>query len=80
MRHYNVQINIQRVEQADPSRGVLGHQVRAEREIVELLRLAITADTEREAYAKAHRMLSANEPNEDVALGLADDSVTSLPR
>lgn len=58
MTHYNVQIHIQRVDEPEPRPGAL---VKGERRVTELLKLAISADTESEAYAKAHRMLAANE-------------------
>lgn len=51
MKHYNVQIQIQCVEESEPGK----------RKVAEVLKLAVSADTEREAYAKAHRMLTANE-------------------
>jgi hypothetical protein len=34
----------------------------SERRVTKLLDLAVTADSEEEAYAKAHRMLNANAP------------------
>jgi hypothetical protein len=51
VKHYNVQIQIQRVEEPEPGK----------RRVTELLKLAVAAGTEAEAYAKAHRMLTANE-------------------
>lgn len=59
--HFNIQINIQRVTKRDtPARGMQGPT--SERETTEVLKLAVTAATEEEAYAKAHKMLTANQP------------------
>lgn len=65
MQHFNIQINIQKVTIApasSSSRGVNAAISGKERDTVELLKLAITADTEAEAYSKAYRMLAANAP------------------
>lgn len=67
--HWNIQINIQRVTEPEPMtdkngeplrRGVSGVVQMTERRAVKVLELAITAETETEAYVKAHRMLVAN--------------------
>lgn len=70
MPHFNIQIHIQKViepEQLKDTSGypvkVAGREVLKERQVVEVLKLAVTADTEREAYAKAHKLLTANEPD-----------------
>lgn len=66
--HFNIQINIQEVRkdpavpQAYARRGE--QAVEPKREIRDVLSLAVTADTEAEAYAKAHRLLQANQPPE----------------
>jgi hypothetical protein len=70
--HYNIQIHIQRVDEPEAGRGAFGHEAKGERRITEVLKLAVTADTEQDAYAKAHRMLTANEPNEGMASAIAD--------
>lgn len=57
--HFNVQIKIQRVRHETVTRPLASNE--KSREIVNILDLAVTADTEVEAYAKAHRMLNANE-------------------
>lgn len=61
--HWNVQIRVQRVTK-DAKTGPMGQQ-HAERDIVESLNLAVTADSEAEAYEKARRVL-------DVTIGSAD--------
>lgn len=58
--HWNVQIKIQRVTK-EPRTGVMGTQ-NAEREITEVLSLAVVADSEAEAYQKAERLMKANAP------------------
>lgn len=63
---WNIQISIQRVTTQEVEKGNargLAQQVSGkDREVTKVLELAVVADTEREAYAKAHRMLSASEP------------------
>ncbi len=69
-QHWNIQIGIQRVEEPEPIndkggypiKAVSGRPLMSERKVVKVVDLAITADGEKEAYAKAHRMLSASEP------------------
>lgn len=64
--HFNIQINIQRVDLVRPegpssySRSTTAEK--AERVVTDVLKLAVTAATEEEAYAKAHKMLTANQP------------------
>lgn len=65
--HFNIQIGIQRVEEPRPleatQRTPLGGAVQmTERRVIKMVDLALTAETEREAYAKAHKLLSASEP------------------
>lgn len=69
MSHFNIQIHIQQVTEPEKlldTSGypvkVSGREVMKERQVVEVLKLAVTADTERAAYAKAHKLLTANEP------------------
>lgn len=54
--HWNVQIKVQRVKNERVDRGPL-HGPASEREVTEVLSLAVVADSEREAYAKAVRVL-----------------------
>lgn len=73
MAHWNIQISIQRVEEPKPAlneagypvKGLAGTPVMTERKVIKTLDLAIVADSEAEAYAKAHRMLNANQPAQD---------------
>lgn len=52
--HFNVQINVQRVQHVDGTgRGD------DKRVVTELVSLNVTADTEPAAYFRAHRLLSA---------------------
>lgn len=71
MTHFNVQIHIQQVIEPKPiedkngypvKTGPMGVPAMTERQVIEVLKLAITADTELDAYLKAHKILSANEP------------------
>jgi len=59
--HWNVQIKIQRVTNERVDRGPLNAAAN-ERNIVEVLSLAVVADDEREAYEKAMRLMKANAP------------------
>lgn len=70
MVHWNIQINIQRVaEIPQPAPVTRGYQnpqeprPKADRRVTNLLELKVTAGSEAEAYAKAHRMLTANQPD-----------------
>lgn len=72
MTHYNIQINIQRVDEPEANRGAFGHEVKGERRVTEVLKLAITAESELDAHLKAHKMLTAAEPYEDTASAIAD--------
>jgi hypothetical protein len=65
--HWNIQINIQRVTEPEKLLDTGGYPVKVasrevltERTVTKVLDLAITAETETEAYVKAHRMLVAN--------------------
>jgi hypothetical protein len=63
--HWNIQINIQKVSPGQPKTPVmrgLVEQPKTQREVVSVLELKVTAETEAEAYDKAHRMLEANYP------------------
>ncbi len=67
--HWNIQINIQSVEESHPIESASRHirpgnslPPMTERKINKVLELAIVAESEEEAYAKAHRMLDANAP------------------
>lgn len=67
--HWNIQIGIQEVEEPEPIKdnggyvkSIGGKPIMTERRVSEALKLAVTADSEEEAYAKAHRMLNANAP------------------
>lgn len=79
-QHWNIQINIQRVTESDSSRGAFNHQHKGERQITEVLKLAVTADTELDAYLKAHRMLTANEPVGTMPPFVTDERVAQMPR
>lgn len=66
--HFNIQIAIQKVasvvQQATTSsysRSV-APEPKAERHTTEVLKLAVTADSEAEAFRKAQRILAANAP------------------
>lgn len=59
--HWNVQIKIQRVTKERQERGAL-MAAATEREITEVLSLAVVANTEQEAYEKAARLMKANAP------------------
>ncbi len=71
MFHYNVQIKIQAVStepvKAGEARGINQALSGKERQVVELLSLAVTAASEQEAHLKAHRLLSASEPPSEIA-------------
>lgn len=59
--HFNIQISVQKVvKETTPARGMAGPST--ERDIVKVVELAIVAPTEREAFAKARKMLAAAEP------------------
>lgn len=59
--HFNIQISVQRVtKETTPARGMAGPST--EHDIVKVVDLAIVAPTEREAFAKARKMLAAAEP------------------
>lgn len=59
--HFNIQISVQRViKETAPARGMQGPTT--ERDIIKVVELAIVAPTEREAFAKARKMLAAAEP------------------
>lgn len=67
--HFNIQISIQRVEEPEPMssngyavKGIGGIPVMTDRKVVKLLDLAISAETEEEAYSKATIMLEASRP------------------
>lgn len=62
-----------------PVKGVGGVTLMTERKVVKVLDLAITADSERDAYSKAHRMLSASEPEWSVGEPVADDGFPFNP-
>lgn len=71
MEHFNIQIKVQRVIQPEPvpaggsaygNRMTENTTVKPERQITDVLSLAITADDEGEAYAKARKMLEAATP------------------
>lgn len=62
--NFNIQVNIQRVQEETVPTGQRAGMQQAisgkERVVTEVLKLAVTADTEQEAYNKAHRLLAAN--------------------
>jgi hypothetical protein len=64
MAHWNIQVSIQKVDRFVASRpGLLGGgETKHDREITKVLDLAITADSEIEAYDKAAKMLEASRP------------------
>lgn len=57
--HWNVQIKIQRVTKERQERGAL-MAAATEREITEVLSLAVVEATETQAYEKARRLLAAH--------------------
>jgi hypothetical protein len=59
--HFNIQIGVQRVEVPEHRPGT----AKQEREILQVLSLTVTAETEPEAYVKAAKMLSASAPTGD---------------
>jgi hypothetical protein len=66
-QHWNIQISIQKVTNSETTtnwtnRGVPDATKESRREVVKVLDLAITADSEVEAYDKAQRMLTASDP------------------
>jgi hypothetical protein len=81
--HWNIQINIQRVDKIAPAPLTRGYGTQPDpsekRQVVSVLELKITADTEAEAYAKAHRMLIANESEPEVDLS-SPSIALPLPR
>ena len=60
--HYNVQISVQRVVHPEGPKPGLIPGVPKDREITKLVEIAVTADTEGDAYAKAYRLLQASSP------------------
>lgn len=68
MSHWNIQVSIQRVDRHVTSRpGLLGgSETKHDREITKVLDLAITADSEIEAYDKAAKMLEASRPETEI--------------
>lgn len=76
MKHWNVQINIWSVEQ-------VGRPGVGEQQVTDVLKLKVTADTELDAYLKAHRMLTANEPVGTMPPFVPDESIVTemqMPR
>lgn len=71
MKRWNVQINIWSVEQVD--RPGVGEQ-----QVTDVLKLKVTADTELDAYLKAHRMLTANEPVGTMPPFAAENDVAAM--
>lgn len=64
--HWNVLVNIQRVEEAPLLQGPdRRNLLNTGRKVVKLLEVAVSAASEQEAYAKAHRLLQANQEVED---------------
>lgn len=62
--HWNIQIRVQRViKQEAPPRASSSQSPQTERETIEVLNLAIVADDEMSAYAKARKMLEASTPD-----------------
>ena len=61
--HWNVQIKIQRVTNERVDRGPLSAAAK-EREVTEVLSLAVVADSEAKAYAKARRILDVQNGGE----------------
>jgi hypothetical protein len=67
-QHFNIQVNIQKVIKptASASRTGLTSPPAAEREVIDVLKLAVTAETEAEAYRKVELLLEAYRPVEVV--------------
>lgn len=66
MEHWNVQVNIQKVvtTPARSDRGFAGPvTTEAKRDVTEVLKLAVVADTEQEAYDKVAKLLSVYSPS-----------------
>lgn len=68
--HWNIQIKIQQVTttgvDAKQARGINQVISGQDRQVTDVMSLAIVADTEVEAYEKAQRMLTANHPDVQV--------------
>ena len=74
MPHFNIQVSIQKVEEAVTTRTAAGvfassGKVERERTVTKLADVAITADTEAEAFSKAYRLLDALKPEPVVSAG-----------
>lgn len=63
MTHFNVQISVQRVEEEVPPQAGRPMSPGKPKRVLELVAVKVSATTEAEAYAKAHRMLDASTPN-----------------
>lgn len=69
-KHFNVQVHVQEVQPKQEARnphgslekGPMGAVLILEKRVKEVLSLAVTADSEEEAYAKAIRMLRTASP------------------
>jgi len=60
--HYNIQVHIQHVQEGmTEGRGLAAPK--REREVTSMLELKITVSTEAEAYERALRVLSMNQPH-----------------
>lgn len=72
--HYNIQINIQQVQEAEriddrqPGRS----PSHTERKVTSVLELKVTADTEAAAYERAIKVLGMNAPDADVEKAFSD--------
>lgn len=73
MEHYNIQINVQKVETAEASTPVARRRgssyseeeetPRGSKRVTEVLAVKVVADDETEAYSKARKMLDAATPD-----------------
>jgi len=63
--HFNIQITVQQVLEAPPASrqpGLIATPQKGERQVIETIRVNVTAPTEAEAFAKARRLMDASEP------------------
>ncbi len=64
MPHFNIQLSIQKVEHTVSSRtvGMIQSKTDHERHVTKVAEIAITADTEQDAFSKTYRLLEALKP------------------
>jgi hypothetical protein len=74
--HWNIQLNVQRVEESDETRVAVSLSGKApiKKTSLEVLSLKVSADTEAEAYLKLTRVLTATHP--DVVVVPAGETMT----